>query len=124
MVAKQNYFNRIKDLYSATCASIAVHAEAHGRFLMLALGLGLLYTVGAEPAHAGVGTYNEACGKLLGLVEGSFGALVAAAAGVGAIVASALGGFKMAWALVVVSVGSFILRSYITLFNGTCAFGV
>ena len=72
-------------------------------------------------AYAGVGTAGMACGGLVGIMEGSFGALVAAAAGVGAIVAAAVGGFKAAWSLVVVSIGAFILRSYLTLYNTGCA---
>ena len=78
-------------------------------------------------AYVGGGTYSGACNGILSLVEGAFGALITAAAGIGAIVASAVGGFKMAWSLVVVAVGAFILRAYITLFNGYCndgGFGV
>ena len=83
-------------------------------------GVILLYGGLQEVVHADSGGYQEACGRVLGLVEGSFGALITAAAGIGAIVASAVGGFKMAWSLIVVAVGAFILRSYITLFNGPC----
>jgi dipeptide/tripeptide permease len=71
-------------------------------------------------ALAAAGTPAIACNILLAYMEGSFGALVAAAAGVGAIIAAAVGSFKAAWALLVVSIGSFILRSYLTLYNGSC----
>ncbi len=61
-----------------------------------------------------------ACDRLLALIEGSFGALLTTAAGIGAIVSAAIGGFRTMWTLVVVSVGAFILRSYLTLFFAPC----
>ena len=94
--------------------------EAHGNSLLMILGVVLLYSGTTELAHAGSGSMTLACNKVLLLIEGAFGALVAAVAGVAAIVAAAMGGFKMAWALVVVSVGAFILRAYITLFFAGC----
>lgn len=99
---------------------IRLRFERHSELSLFILGLGLLYVGGSSLAYAGSGTYGEACNGILLLVEGTFGALITAAAGIGAIVASAVGGFKMAWSLIVVSVGAFILRSYITLFNGDC----
>ena len=71
-------------------------------------------------AFAAAGTPSIACNILVSYIEGPFGALIAAAAGVAAIIAAAMGGFKAAWCLLVVSVGSFILRSYLTLYNGAC----
>jgi hypothetical protein len=97
--------------------------DRHGEALLFLLGMALIYTGGSSLAHAGSGSYGEACDGILLLVEGTFGALITAAAGIGAIVASAVGGFKMAWSLIVVAVGAFILRSYITLFNGNCGGG-
>ena len=64
--------------------------------------------------------YGDVCRKMLLLAEGSFGSMLAAAAGIGALVASATGGFKMAWSLVVVSVGCFILRSYQEIWFAPC----
>jgi hypothetical protein len=64
--------------------------------------------------------YGDICRKMLLLAEGSFGSMLAAAAGIGALVASATGGFKMAWSLVVVSVGCFILRTYQELWFAPC----
>ena len=65
--------------------------------------------------------YGTACNFLLGFIEGPFGALITVGAGIGAIIASAVGGFKMAWTLVVVAVGAFILRAWVTLFFAPCA---
>lgn len=116
--------SRLSKAYRLLCIRSAAAGqrtfERHAGLSLFLLGVGLLYGGASELAHAGSGTYGQACDGLLQLVEGTFGALITAAAGVGAIVASAVGGFKMAWALVVVSVGAFILRSFITLFNGTC----
>lgn len=66
------------------------------------------------------GSPKQACSRLLGFIEGGFGALVATAAGIGVIIAAASGGFRAAWCLLVVSVGCFILRSYLTLFLPPC----
>ncbi len=66
------------------------------------------------------GNSVQACSRTIGYLEGGFGTLVASSAGLGAIIAAALGGFKAAWALFVVSVGCFILRTYLTLFLTGC----
>jgi hypothetical protein len=58
-------------------------------------------------------------GNLLRFIEGSFGALVMVASGIGAIVAAAFGAYKAAIALLFVAVGAFILRSLVSLFFGT-----
>lgn len=64
--------------------------------------------------------YFAACNFLLGFIEGPFGALVTVGAGIGAIIASSVGGFKTAWTLIVVAVGAFILRAWVTLFFAAC----
>lgn len=81
-----------------------------------------LFFGGASEAFAGgnSGTPLTACSQLLQYIEGGFASLVAAAAGLGAIVAAAVGGFKAAWALLVVSIGAFILRTYIGVFLAQC----
>ena len=116
--------SQLRGLYQNVCILSAVKSretlERHSQLAMFLLGLVLLYTGGSELAHAGQGSYAMACNRMLSLIEGTFGALVTAVAGVAAIVAAAMGGFKMAWSLIVVAVGSFILRSYVGLFNGGC----
>jgi hypothetical protein len=116
MSTKKTY----KDTYNALCIKACVGMTDIHKAMLFLLGGVIFLTAGADNAHAGFGSFGEACNKMLLLIEGAFGALVAAAAGVAAIVAAALGGFKMAWALVVVAVGSFILRAFITIFNGVC----
>ncbi len=70
-----------------------------------------------------VGEYNdervsEAVNRIFAYIEGSFGALIMVAAGLGAIMAAAFGQYRAALGLLVVAVGSFILRSLVgTFFN-------
>ena len=59
---------------------------------------------------------NNAMNAILTYIEGSFGALIMVAAGIGAIVSSAFGQYRAALGLLVVAVGSFILRSLISTF--------
>ena len=51
-------------------------------------------------------------------LEGSFGALLMVAAGLGAIMSSAFGQYKAALSLLVVAVGTFILRSFVATWFG------
>ena len=55
---------------------------------------------------------------LLQLIEGALGALVMITAGIGAIVAAAMGAYRAAVGMLVVAVGAFILRSLVQLFFG------
>jgi type IV secretory pathway VirB2 component (pilin) len=119
MDAKKRVMKVISRKYNESCLR-AYFISDNQKALIFLLGLSMVVFGSPENAHAGSGTYGQACNKLLGLIEGAFGALVAAAAGVAAIIAAALGGFKMAWSLVVVAIGSFVLRSFISLFNGVC----
>ena len=66
------------------------------------------------------GNAVQACSRNVGYIEGGFGTLVASAAGIGAIISAAVGGFKTAWSLLVVSVGCFILRTFLYLFLTGC----
>jgi len=116
-----------KRFYSTLCVRSWVRGiqtiERHANLVLMLVGVALLYCGTTELAHAGSGSMKDACDKVLQLVEGAFGALVAAVAGVAAIVAAAMGGFKMAWTLFVISIGSFILRFSVSLFNGQCGSG-
>jgi hypothetical protein len=57
--------------------------------------------------------------QLFKLIEGSFGGLIMTVAGIGAIVASAFGGYKAAISLRVTGISAFILRSFVSLFFGS-----
>ncbi len=97
--------------------------------------LGAAVLVAVEPAFAatdaGVG-FNDykircAAAQLLTLTEGNLGALIMIVAGIGTIIASAFGAYRAATSLLVVSIGSFVLRSLVVIFfnadltyYGTC----
>jgi hypothetical protein len=61
---------------------------------------------------------RNAVGNLFMLIEGAFGALIMVVAGLGAIVASAMGAYRAAVGMLVVAVGAFILRALVSLFFG------
>lgn len=58
----------------------------------------------------------EAINAILLYLEGSFGALVMVCSGVGAILSAAFGQYRAALGLLVVAIGSFILRSFMSTF--------
>lgn len=100
--------------------------------LLFFFGISLLLVGTSEIASAqggaGIGAgyngdrFGDVCKHFLDSHRTGFGSLLTAISGLGAIVASAMGGFKAAWGLLVVSIGSFILNTYKDLwFNGTCA---
>jgi hypothetical protein len=65
--------------------------------------------------------YNDqrianAVNAIMTYLEGTFGALVMAAAGIGAILSAAFGQYRAALSLMVVAVGAFILRSLMSTF--------
>lgn len=100
-------------------------SEKQARICLLMFGVGILamgLLVDAQAATTdGRITYNDSkitnsVNAVLLYLEGSFGALVMAAAGIGAIVAAAFGGYKAALSLMVVAVGAFILRSIMSTF--------
>lgn len=115
---------RVEEFYNNFCIQSTIAAERYMPVLSAVAVVALVILASSDSAIAQGQTnhprYGQACNLLLGLMEGSFGALVTVAAGVGAIIASSVGGFKMAWTLVVVAVGAFILRAYITLFFAGC----
>ena len=91
---------------------------------LFAFGVLILCIAIVDPAFAQrYTTFNddrvaEAANLLLMYLEGSFGALVMVVAGLGAILGAAFGQYKAALGLLVVAVGSFILRSVVgTFFN-------
>ena len=62
--------------------------------------------------------FSNAVNAIMTYLEGTFGALVMACAGIGAILSAAFGQYRAALSLLVVSVGAFIVRSVMaTFFN-------
>lgn len=96
--------------------------------VMLFAGVGLLVVGLADLSVAQETTFSEAnyndslvrnaVGNLFRLIEGAFGALIMVVAGLGAIVAAAMGAYRAAVGMLVVAVGAFILRALVSLFFG------
>ena len=129
----------LKDAYTSFGQKVgaAFHAPSQGhiQFMLFALGVTLLsvgMTAGIEAQPLGAANaggrihsieYNDirlgqSINAILTYIEGTFGAMVMVAAGLGAILSSAFGQYRAALGLLVVAVGAFILRSLVgTFFN-------
>jgi hypothetical protein len=121
----------LRNLYLHGCrqAGAALHAptRAQVQFMLFAVGVTLLSIGYIDAASAAGGghhiQYNdvrlgESVNAILTYIEGTFGAMVMVAAGIGAILSSAFGQYRAALGLLVVAVGAFILRSLVgTFFN-------
>ncbi len=130
---------QISSKYKDVCATAHIRGAAllakHGQAVMFLGGVALL-THGLEslshaqvvgvPGAGGAGGDSALtidtkaikaayCG-LIGLMQGSFGALITAVAGIGAIIASAVGAYRAAMNFIVVACGSFILQAMVDLF--------
>jgi hypothetical protein len=123
---------RIAAHYRAACTKTACGIDRHSTAVMMAVGVVLLTggLVGLSHAQGGgpTGSFSEAAyddslvrgavGNLFKLIEGAFGALIMVVAGLGAIVAAAMGAYRAAVGMLVVAVGAFILRALVSLFFG------
>lgn len=97
-------------------------SSARQNQILFASGLVLLIVAMTDSSFAIRTTnYNdqrltEAINAVLSYLEGSFGALVMVCAGVGAILSAAFGQYRASLGLLVVAIGSFILRSLMSTF--------
>ena len=80
---------------------------------MLVLMLALTSTAEAQIEDERI---ECAVARLLELMEGSFGALIMVVAGIAAIFAAAMGAYRASVGMLVVAVGSFILRALVSIF--------
>ena len=124
---------KIVNLYKTACTKASVLAYTHSTTLLLMFGSCLLISGVVDISNAqGDGPTNSfteaayddelvrnAVGNLFKLIEGAFGALIMVVAGLGAIVAAAMGAYRAAVGMLVVAVGAFILRALVSLFFGT-----
>lgn len=107
-------------------------AERHQLSILLLVGVAVLAAGLTDIANAQTGGTNQtapvtkieiddgplhkaAC-ALLVFMQGSFGALIMVAAGIGAIMAAAVGKYSAALSLLVVGCGAFILESLCSVF--------
>ena len=124
--------NAIAWMYTDGCTRLSVTAERHATTLLLVLGTALLVggmvDVSQAQGAGPTGSFSEASyeddlvrnsvGNLFKLIEGAFGALIMVVAGLGAIVAAAMGAYRAAVGMLVVAVGAFLLRALVSLFFG------
>jgi hypothetical protein len=114
LISKMNYYH-----YAATKICVSKTFLQLSLFL---LGITLITFAPIENCHAlRTIQYNdqrlvEAVNAILSYLEGSFGALVMVCAGVGAILSAAFGQYRASLGLLVVAIGSFILRSLLSTF--------
>ncbi len=90
------------------------------------LSVGLMASAGAQTVEGA--QFNDerianAVNTLFTYLEGSFGALVMVASGIGAILSSAFGQYRAALGCLIVAVGAFILRSVMSAFFNTTTIG-
>ncbi len=117
---KKSHVSMCQRLSAASFSPTERQAQA-GLFI---LGLTILvfgFTDGITAQQTGVTKYNDArianaVNAVMTYLEGTFGALVMAAAGIGAILSAAFGQYKAALSLMVVAIGAFILRSLMSTF--------
>ena len=115
-----NSITKIRECSTATYVKTMSFINQHARLCMFAFGVALLAGGMAEVSQAQFQEQiiGNAVGNLFRLIEGAFGALIMVIAGIGAIVAAAMGAYKAAVGMLVVAVGAFILRALVSLFFG------
>jgi hypothetical protein len=132
--------NRYVTAAQRLSAAMVAPSEKHARTALFVAGVAILGAGLSQDLYAQAGGFvggggggglattgqvnsqriQLAVSAIMQYLEGSFGALIMAASGVGAIMAAAFGQYKAALSLMVVAVGSFILRNLInTFFNET-----
>ena len=122
---------QLKKAYTNVCQKVGTMlvAPSARQVQLMLFGLGAVLLVSGLTVEASAYTakanYNddrvsEAADVILTYINGAFGALVMIACGVAAILSSAFDQYRAAMGLMVVAVGSFILRSLVnTWFNTT-----
>ncbi len=125
--------NKVRSAFRATCTRVAVSATQNVDKILLVAGVGLIaggvadFSI-AQSGQGPTGSWTQAnyddelvragVGNLFRLIEGAFGALIMVVAGLGAIVAAAMGAYRAAVGMLVVALGAFILRALVSLFFG------
>jgi hypothetical protein len=127
VVSSRLYSRSQKIVFLISHPTFAAKHRVFGQLILLIVGVGFLAAGALWPAEAQSyiprANYNdhriaEAADVALTFLTGSFGALVMTFAGVSSIISGAFGQYRASLSLMVVSIGSFILRSLIsTWFN-------
>ncbi len=116
----------VKNICQKSGAALAAPSREHMQIGLFVFGVVLLATGVVSGAHAQYDeglqiTYNDqrlsdSVNAILTYMEGTFGALIMVAAGLGAILSSAFGQYRAALGCLIVAVGAFILRSVLSTF--------
>lgn len=119
--------NKINDLSIKTYLVSGSLLQSRTSFLLAGIGLLCLGLTDLAEAKVSVSLpkvdwdeshFHFARCRLFRLLEGSFGALLAVGAGIGSIIAAAVGKYAVSYTFLAVSVGSFCMRSFVSLFFG------
>lgn len=107
-------------------AAYSAPSKLQGLSMCFLAGLGMILIGSQDPSFASTTTrydiqYNDqridtVINAIFTYLEGSFGALIMVASGIGAIVSSAFGQYRASLGLLVVAVGAFVLRSLVGTF--------
>jgi hypothetical protein len=116
---------KLESLSRQVGAMLVAPSSSQLQSMLLLGGFALLFAGLSSPAEAynPVSNFNddriaEAADVIMTYIHGSFGALIMVCSGIAAILSAAFGGYRAALGLLVVAVGSFILRSLVsTWFN-------
>jgi hypothetical protein len=118
--------SNIKNGYLTLCQKIGAAkvnpSRRQTQAMLFVLGVTLLAAGTADLSIAQApGDYNDervanSVNTIFTYLEGSFGALVMVVSGLGAIMSAAFGQYKSALGCLVVAVGAFILRSFMSTF--------
>lgn len=96
--------------------------SSHGELLVFCAFMLLAIFPSFSWAQQGGDIFGTNCKNIKTLLSGNFGAMLTAITGALAIIASVAGSFRGAWALLFVSVGSFVFEGLVELlFPGMCA---
>jgi hypothetical protein len=81
------------------------------------LGIGVLSLGSAQPAHAfNTDVIDWAIGELCGHIQGHLGSLLTTAAAFGAIVAAAMGSYRVFYGAIMTAVGAFAVSTIMSLY--------
>ena len=122
-------FSKLGDTYKSACSKVGTCFKAPSRgqaqMFLFILGIvlvsfGLIDGVEARDIRYNDQRVSQSVNGVLTYLEGTVGALVMVACGIGAIMSAAFGQYRAALGLMVVAIGAFILRSLLsTFFNDT-----
>ncbi len=122
-------FSKLGDTYKSACSKVEACFKAPSRgqaqMFLFILGIvlvsfGLTQGVEARDIAYNDQRVSQSVNGVLTYLEGTVGALVMVACGIGSIMSAAFGQYRAALGLMVVAIGAFILRSLLsTFFNDT-----